>query len=81
MPAVTIYSTPTCPFCHQAKEFFAAQGIEFTDYNVAENDEKREEMVEKTGQFGVPVIEIGSEVIIGFDKERIVELLQTMKLA
>jgi len=72
---VTIYSTPTCHFCHAAKEFFKEHNVEFTDHNVAENLEKRQEMIEMTGQMGVPVIKIGDDVVIGFDKEKIKILL------
>lgn len=72
---VTIYSTPTCHFCVLAKEFFKENNVEFTDYDVATNLEKRQEMMEKTGQMGVPVILIGEEMIIGFDKPRIMQLL------
>lgn len=72
---VVIYSTPTCPFCHQAKDFFTERNISFVDYNVAEDETRREEMIEKTGQYGVPVIEVRGEIIIGFDKARLEELL------
>lgn len=72
---VTVYSTPTCAFCHMAKEFFNEKGVEFTEYDVAADEAKRNEMVEKTGQMGVPVIVIGEETIVGFDQARIAELL------
>lgn len=72
---VFIYSTPSCHFCHAAKDFFNAKGVTFTDYNVAENLEKRKEMVEMTGQMGVPVIHIGDDVVVGFDQKKISELL------
>ena len=72
---VTIYSTPTCHFCHAAKEFFDANKVAYTDYNVATDIEKRKEMVEKSGQMGVPVITIGGELVVGFDQERLKELL------
>jgi len=72
---VVIYSTPTCHFCHAAKEFFGKHHVEYTDYNVAEDAEKREEMVQKTGQMGVPVIVIGEEVVVGFDEARLRDLL------
>lgn len=72
---VVIYSTPTCHFCHMAKDFLAGHSIPFTDYNVAENMEKRQEMVQMTGQMGVPVIKIGNEIIIGFDQRKISQLL------
>ncbi len=79
-PAVVIYSTPTCHFCHMAKEMFTAHNIPFTDHNVASDLEKRKEMVDKTGQMGVPVITVtpqGQEekVIIGFDEEYLRQLL------
>ncbi len=72
---VTIYSTPTCHFCHAAKDFFAANDVAFTDYNVATDLDKRKEMITKSGQMGVPVITIGSDLIVGFDEPRLRELL------
>jgi glutaredoxin 3 len=72
---VLIYSTPTCHFCQAAKAFFKENKIEYTDYNVAEDAEKRTEMVEKSGQMGVPVIFIGGEMTIGFDEGKVKELL------
>ncbi len=75
MKEVTIYSTPSCHFCHIAKDYFNEKGIKFTDYNVADDTSKRTEMVEMTGQLGVPVILIGTDAVIGFDKPKIDELL------
>lgn len=75
MKKVEIYSTPTCHYCKMAKEFFKENNIDFNDYNVAENMEKRQEMIEKTGQMGVPVISVGEQVIVGFDEDKIKELL------
>jgi glutaredoxin-like YruB-family protein len=75
MKKVTIYSTPTCHFCHAAKDFFKKNNIEFTDYNVAEDNAKRTEMLERSGQMGVPVIFIESEMIIGFNEKRLKDLL------
>jgi glutaredoxin-like YruB-family protein len=72
---VLIYSTPTCHFCHAAKDFFTANNVAFQDYNVATDLEKRKEMVDMTGQMGVPVIRIGDDVIVGFDEGKIKELL------
>lgn len=72
---ITIYSTPTCHFCHAAKEFFTANNIVFTDYNVAEDAEKRNEMIEKSGQMGVPVIFIGDDMVVGFDEMKVRELV------
>ena len=75
MKNVTIYSTPTCHFCHMAKDFFKEKGVAFTEYNVASDLEKRKEMVAKSGQLGVPVIVIGDEFVVGFNKPKIVQLL------
>lgn len=75
MKKVTIYSTPTCHFCHAAKDFFKKNNVEFTDYNVAEDTVKRTEMLERSGQMGVPVIFIESEMIIGFNEKRLKDLL------
>lgn len=72
---VTIYSTPTCHFCHAAKEFFEANHVAFTDYNVASDLTKRQEMIQKSGQMGVPVIDVGGELVVGFDEDRLRELL------
>lgn len=72
---VTIYSTPTCHFCHKAKDFFTEHGIKFTDYDVAALPEKREEMMNLTGQLGVPVIVIGDDVLVGYDPVRLSEKL------
>lgn len=74
-PNVTIYSTPTCHFCHAAKEFFTANKIKFSDYNVATDLAKRQEMIQKSGQMGVPVIYIGEQLVVGFDEERLRSLL------
>ncbi len=73
---VIVYSTPTCHFCKLAKSFFDENSVEYTDYNVAEDQEKAKEMVEKSGQMGVPVIFIGEEMVIGFDEARIREMLE-----
>ncbi len=75
MSKVIIYSTPTCHFCHMAKDFFQEKGVEFEDFNVSSDLEKRKEMVDKSGQMGVPVIVIKDQVIVGFDKPRIIDIL------
>lgn len=72
---VIVYSTPTCHFCHAAKDFFAKNNVSFKDFDVSVDEEKRNEMIEKTGQMGVPVIVIGEDVVIGFDESKIKELL------
>ena len=75
MKNVTIYSTPSCHFCHMAKDFFKANNIAYTEYDVAGDMAKRKEMIEKSGQMGVPVIFIGDDMIIGFNKPKIAQLL------
>ena len=75
MKSITIYSTPTCHFCHMAKEFFKEKGIEYTEHNVQSDLEKRQEMVERSGQMGVPVIIIGNDLIVGFDQDQVEKLL------
>lgn len=75
MKNITIYSTPSCHFCHEAKDFFKENGVEFTDYNVAADQEKRQEMMDLTGQMGVPVIKVDDQIVIGFDKSKLKELL------
>ena len=68
---ITVYSTSTCPFCIRAKQFLKDNNIQFEDIDVSENHEKAQEMIKKSGQMGVPVLEIGSEIIVGFDKDKI----------
>ena len=75
MKNITIYSTPSCHFCHMAKEFFNEKNIAYTEYDVASDLEKRKEMIEKSGQMGVPVIIIGDELTVGFDRPRISQML------
>jgi len=77
MKKVKIYSTATCMYCKMAKDFFAQNNVPFEDYNVGTDIEKRKEMLDLTGQMGVPVITIEgeSEPIIGFDKPRIMHAL------
>lgn len=65
---VKIYSTPTCVYCKMAKEFFKKNNIEYQDLNVAEDEKTREEMVNKSGQLGVPVIDIDGEIMVGFNE-------------
>lgn len=75
MKNITIYSTPTCHFCHMAKEYLTEKNIPFTDINVALESDKREEMIQLSGQMGVPVIRIDNDVIVGFNKPVIDDLL------
>ncbi len=72
---VTIYSTPWCVYCKMAKKYFADNKIEFTDHDVAEDEKARDEMVKKTAQMGVPVIDVDGELTVGFDQMRLKQLL------
>lgn len=72
---VIVYSTDSCPWCHRAKDFLKEHNIEFEDVNVGKDQEKAKEMVEKSGQMGVPVLEIDGEIVIGFDEGKIKNLL------
>ena len=75
MKNVIIYTTSTCTYCKAAKEFFKENNIEYTEHDVAADAEKRQEMIEKSGQMSVPVIFIDSEMVTGFNKEKLSELL------
>lgn len=75
MKNVKVYSTPTCPYCIRAKQFLKDNNIVFQDYDVSADQTKAEEMIQKSGQMGVPVVDIEGELIIGFDKERIKQAL------
>jgi glutaredoxin-like YruB-family protein len=73
---VIIYSTPTCHYCNVAKDYFTDNQIDYTEHDVAENPVARTEMVQLTGQLGVPVIKIGDEVVVGFSEPHIRALLE-----
>jgi len=73
---IKIYSTPSCPYCHLAKDFFQQNNIEFEDFNVAEDEKALQEMVSKSGQMGVPVIDIDGEIIVGFNRAEIERILK-----
>ena len=74
-PKIKVFSTPTCPYCVTLKEFLKDKGFGFEDIDVSQDQKLLDEMVEKSGQMGVPVVEIDGQIIIGFDKEKINELL------
>ncbi len=73
--AVTVYSTPTCGYCRMAKNYLKEKNVAFTDYNVATNSDKAQEMVRKSGQMGVPVLDVNGKIIIGFDRAAIDQAL------
>jgi glutaredoxin 3 len=73
---VTIYSTQQCPWCKKTKEFFKEHKIKFTNKDVGADTKAAQEMIKKSGQQGVPVVEIGKEIIIGFDEEKLKKLLK-----
>jgi len=72
---IKIYSTPSCPYCHLAKEYLKEKNIDFEDINVAEDEQSLKEMVEKSGQMGVPVIEVDGQIMIGFNRAELDKIL------
>lgn len=74
--AVTMYSTPSCGYCRKLKDYFRENKVPFSDYNVAEDMRRAEEMVKKSGQMGVPVVDINGTVIVGFNKAQIDKALK-----
>lgn len=75
MPEVNVYSTPMCPWCSKVKQFLEEHNFEYDDYDVAADPSKAEEMIQKSGQMGVPVVEIDGEIVVGFDLPRLEDLL------
>jgi len=73
---IKVFSAPGCPYCYTLKEFLKQNDIEFEDIDVSKDENALKEMVEKSGQMGVPVVEIDGEIVVGFDKEKISELLK-----
>jgi len=76
MSNIIIYTTPSCVYCKMAKEFFKENGVEYKELNVAVDEKARDEMVQKSGQLGVPVIEIDGKIVVGFDRPQLAELLK-----
>ena len=72
---VKVYSTSVCPYCMMAKTFLKQHNVEFEDINVQENHDAAKEMMEKSGQMGVPVLDINGKIIVGFNKEEIIKAL------
>ena len=77
---VTVYSADWCAFCHAVKDYLEKIGVAFTEKNVEEQREYAEEAVKKSGQTGIPVIDIDGTIIVGFDRPRIDATLKTKKL-
>ena len=75
MKNVKVYSTPTCPWCIRIKQFLKENNIAFEDIDVSSNQQAAEEIIQKSGQMGVPVLDIEGEIIVGFVKERIKQAL------
>lgn len=75
MKNALVYSTPSCVYCGLAKDFLKKNKVEFTEYNVATDLAKRKEMIDKTGQMGVPVIDINGQIVIGFDETKLKSIL------
>lgn len=74
--AVKIYTTPTCAYCNAAKKYFKENRIPFTEYNVARDMRRAEEMMKKSGQMGVPVIDVKGKIIVGFNKAELERALK-----
>jgi len=72
---VEIYTTPTCHYCHMAKDFFKANGVAYEEHDVMTDLAARQAMVDKSGQMGVPVIVVGDELIVGFDEAHLRSML------
>ncbi|MDD5097728.1 MAG: glutaredoxin family protein [Candidatus Omnitrophica bacterium] len=73
--SIKVYSTPTCPWCIRAKQFLKDNHIDFQSIDVSADQVAADEMMKKTGQMGVPVLDIDGEIIVGFDKEKIKQSL------
>ncbi|KKS65149.1 MAG: Glutaredoxin-like protein, YruB-family [Parcubacteria group bacterium GW2011_GWA1_42_7] len=72
---IKVYSTPSCPYCVTLKKFLKEKGIEFADIDVSADQKELQEMIDKSGQMGVPVVDINGQIIVGFDRNKILELL------
>ena len=74
--AVALYSTPSCSFCRKAKDFFRTNHVRFTEYNIAQDRRRADEMIRKSGQMGVPVIDINGKIIVGFNQPEVERALR-----
>jgi len=80
MKKIIVYSTPSCPFCVMAKDYLKKEGVAFEDIDVSKDHAKAHEMIEKSGQMGVPVLDIGGVIIVGFNRPKIEESIKKMKV-
>lgn len=76
MKKITIYTTKTCPYCKIAKQYFTQNNVQYEEKNVTFDAALAQEMIDKSGQMGVPVIDIDGEIVVGFDKRRLIQLLK-----
>jgi glutaredoxin 3 len=72
---VVVYSTPTCPYCLKLKQFLKDNSVDFEDIDVSADQDKAQEMIQKSGQMGVPVLDIEGEIIVGFDRDKVSQAL------
>ena len=72
---VKVFTTPVCPYCYTLKEFLKEKGIDFVDIDISKDEKAREDLIQKTGKMEAPVVEIDGEIVIGFDRKKIVNLL------
>ena len=75
-PKVRVFSSPSCPYCFTLKEFLKEHKVSFEEIDVSKNEKARDEMIKKSGRLEAPIIEIDGEIVVGFDKEKIVNLLK-----
>lgn len=75
MAKVTIYTTPSCIYCKMAKSYFAEHKVQYEEKNVMTDIPAQQEMIQKSGQLGVPVVDVDGQIVIGFDKSRLASLL------
>ena len=76
MPKVTIYTTPSCVYCRMAKDFFQKNSVEYSELNVVNDEKAREDMIKKSRQLGVPVIDVDGEIFVGFDQSGLKKALK-----
>ena len=73
---VKLYTTPACPYCYTLKEFLKQHQVAFEEIDISQDEKTRDEIIKKSGAIGAPILEIDGEIVVGFDKEKIVKLLK-----